>query len=203
MPLAAEHYRRSGPTGGGAELQTVLLARTLAARGMRIAHIVWPIDDPLPPQPGLPTVVQRAPFRGSLRAVGGATEAVSIWRSLRVADASSYLFRTGGSPSHRRDLFCQVHRRESSSTPALTTLTSPSMELQGPTAPLFVPPSGALTRSSLKLGSNSHSRRRRWERTTSSRRSPALSNQCRPPSKSLRRSSGSAGLRRISSPSST
>ena len=112
MPLAAEHYRRSGPTGGGAELQTVLLARTLAARGMRIAHIVWPIDDPLPPQPGLPTVVQRAPFRGSRRAVGGATEALSIWRSLRVADASSYLFRTGRSRLIAGALFCQVHRRK-------------------------------------------------------------------------------------------
>jgi hypothetical protein len=37
MPLAAAHYRRSGPVGGGAELQTVLLARALAARGVRDA----------------------------------------------------------------------------------------------------------------------------------------------------------------------
>ena len=112
MPLAAEHYRRSGPEGGGAELQTVLLARTLAARGMRIAHIVWPIEDPLPPEPGMPTVVQRPPFRGGRRAVGGAREALSIWQSLRVADASSYLFRTGRSRLIAGALFCQVHRRK-------------------------------------------------------------------------------------------
>jgi glycosyltransferase involved in cell wall biosynthesis len=112
MPLAAEHYRRSGPEGGGAELQTVLLARTLAARGLRIAHIVWPIEDPLPPEPGMPTVVQRPPFRGGRRAVGGAREALSIWQSLRVADASSYLFRTGRSRLIAGALFCQVHRRK-------------------------------------------------------------------------------------------
>jgi hypothetical protein len=112
MPLAAEHYRRSGPEGGGAELQTVLLARTLAARGLRIAHIVWPIEDPLPPEPGMPTVVQRSLFRGGRRAVGGAREALSIWQSLRVADASSYLFRTGRSRLIAGALFCQVHRRK-------------------------------------------------------------------------------------------
>ena len=112
MPLAAEHYQRSGPEGGGAELQTVLLARTLAARGLRIAHIVWPIEDPLPPEPGMPTVVQRPPFRGGRRAVGGAREALSIWQSLRVADASAYLFRTGRSRLIAGALFCQVHRRK-------------------------------------------------------------------------------------------
>jgi glycosyltransferase involved in cell wall biosynthesis len=112
MPLAAEHYRRSGPTGGGAELQTVLLARALAARGLRIAHIVWPIEDPSPPEPGMPAVVERAPPRGGPRAVSGATEALSIWRSLRDADASSYLFRTGRSRLIVGALFCQAHRRK-------------------------------------------------------------------------------------------
>jgi glycosyltransferase involved in cell wall biosynthesis len=112
MPLAAEHYRRSGPAGGGAELQTVLLARALAARGVRVAHIVWPVEDPLPPEPGMPTVVERSPSRGGRKAVGGATEALRIWRSLRAADASSYLFRTGQSRLVVGALFCQVHRRK-------------------------------------------------------------------------------------------
>jgi glycosyltransferase involved in cell wall biosynthesis len=112
MPLAGEHYRRTGPTGGGAELQTVLLARALAARGLRVAHIVWPIEDPAPPEPGMPTVVERDPPRGGPNALGGAREALSIWRSLRDADAGSYLFRTGRSRLIVGALFCQVHRRK-------------------------------------------------------------------------------------------
>jgi glycosyltransferase involved in cell wall biosynthesis len=44
--------------------------------------------------------------------VGGAREALSIWQSLRVADASSYLFRTGRSRLIAGALFCQVHRRK-------------------------------------------------------------------------------------------
>lgn len=46
MPFAAGHYRHSGPIGGGAELQTVLLARALVNRGVSVAHIVCRIEDP-------------------------------------------------------------------------------------------------------------------------------------------------------------
>jgi glycosyltransferase involved in cell wall biosynthesis len=112
MPLAAGHYRRGGPGGGGAELQTVLLARALAARGVRVAHIVFPVDDPAPPTPSSPSVIERGPDRGDLPLVGGVAEALNIWRSMARADASVYLFRTGRSRLLVGAMFCQAHRRK-------------------------------------------------------------------------------------------
>ena len=112
MPLATGHYRRSGPVGGGAELQTVLLARALATRGVRVAHIVFPVDDPAPPTPSSPSVIERGPDRGDLPLVGGLAEALGIWRSMSRADASVYLFRTGRSRLLAGAAFCQAHRRK-------------------------------------------------------------------------------------------
>ena len=111
MPLATGHYRRSGPMGGGAELQTVLLARALATRGLRVAHIVFPVDDPAPPTPSSPSVIERGPDRGDLPLVGGLAEALGIWRSMSRADASVYLFRTGRSRLLAGAAFCQAPDR--------------------------------------------------------------------------------------------
>jgi glycosyltransferase involved in cell wall biosynthesis len=112
MPFAAGHYRRSGPVGGGAELQTVLLARALEARGMRVAHIVWPIDDPAPRTDSMPTLVERDPYRGDRAVLGGAAEAVSVWRSMAAADANAYIFRTGRSRLLIGAMFCRVRGRK-------------------------------------------------------------------------------------------
>jgi glycosyltransferase involved in cell wall biosynthesis len=112
MPFAAGHYRRSGPVGGGAELQTVLLARALKARGMRVAHIVWPIDDPAPRTDAMPTLIERDPYRGSRPVLGGAAEAVSVWRSMAAADAGAYVFRTGRSRLLVGAMFCRVRGRK-------------------------------------------------------------------------------------------
>ncbi len=112
MPLAADHYRRSGPVGGGAELQTVLLARALAARGVRVAHIVFPVEDPAPASPSSPSLIERAPNRGDVPLIGSAAEALSIWRGMAEADAAIYLFRTGRSRLLVGAMFCQAHRRK-------------------------------------------------------------------------------------------
>ena len=112
MPLAAGHYRRSGPVGGGAELQTVLLARALAARGVRVAHIVFPVEDLAPAIPPSPSLIERAPDRGDVPLIGSAAEAVNIWRSMADADAAVYLFRTGRSRLLVGAMFCQAHRRK-------------------------------------------------------------------------------------------
>src|SRR4029079_14702400 len=82
MPLAAGHYRRSGPVGGGAELQTVLLARALATRGLRGSDLVLAVADPAPATPSSPSVIERGPDRGDLPLVGGLAEALGIWRSM-------------------------------------------------------------------------------------------------------------------------
>jgi glycosyltransferase involved in cell wall biosynthesis len=112
MPLAAGHYRRSGPVGGGAELQTVLLARALAARGVRVAHIVFPVGDLAPATPPSPSLIERAPDRGDVPLIGSAAEALNIWRSMADADAAVYLFRTGRSRLLVGAMFCQAHRRK-------------------------------------------------------------------------------------------
>lgn len=112
MPLAADHYRRSGPVGGGAELQTVLLARALAERGVRVAHIVGPVEDPAPPTPFSPTLIERAPNRSDVPLIGSAAEARNIWRGMAEADAAIYLFRTGRSRLVVGAMFCQAHRRK-------------------------------------------------------------------------------------------
>jgi hypothetical protein len=52
--------------GGGAELQTVLLARALATRGVRVAHIVFPVEDLAPAVPPAPSLIERAPDRGDV-----------------------------------------------------------------------------------------------------------------------------------------
>jgi glycosyltransferase involved in cell wall biosynthesis len=112
MPYAAGHYRLSGPIGGGAELQTVLLARALVARGLRVGHIVWPIEDPVPAADSMPALIHRAPNLGDRRFLGGAAEALSIWRSMAAANARAYIFRTGRSRLVVAAMFCQAHRRK-------------------------------------------------------------------------------------------
>ena len=39
-PRSVHWYERKGSRGGGAERQMMLLARALAGRGIRVAHIV-------------------------------------------------------------------------------------------------------------------------------------------------------------------
>src|SRR3954453_539385 len=112
MPYAAGHYRLSGPIGGGAELQTVLLARALVARGLRVGHIVWPIEDPVPAADLMPALIHRAPNLGDRRFLGGVAEALSIWRSMAAANARAYIFRTGRSRLVVAAMFCQAHRRK-------------------------------------------------------------------------------------------
>jgi glycosyltransferase involved in cell wall biosynthesis len=93
-PHAGLFYDRAAErAGGGAERQTWLLARSLARRGLRVAHIVYPVMDPeIDPQAPV-TLVQRPrpAAAGSLRSLSG--EAVELWRALDQADAAVQVFR--------------------------------------------------------------------------------------------------------------
>jgi glycosyltransferase involved in cell wall biosynthesis len=111
LPAAALHYRSVGSDGGGAELQTVLLARQLVAGGLRVAHIVWPVDDPGPRDDLTPDLVERAPHRSGEGLRGRLYELRSLWRGLRSANASTYIFRTGRSHLIPGAAFCRAHRR--------------------------------------------------------------------------------------------
>jgi glycosyltransferase involved in cell wall biosynthesis len=108
--------RRAG--GGGAELQATLLARHLARRGLKVAHIVYPLERPAPRPLASPEVIQRLPQVSSRRrsrigrAVGKLADANRIWRALNAADAQLYVLRSGLSGATVTGaLFCLYHRR--------------------------------------------------------------------------------------------
>ncbi|MGI8596950.1 MAG: glycosyltransferase family 4 protein [Thermoleophilaceae bacterium] len=109
-PLAAGLYDRARRAPGGAELQTTFIARALAREGMRVAHIVFPLRDPvIPPEI---TVLERAEDAGGRRTIDKATEVRRTWQALVAADADVYLVR-GASPAVGViALFCLVHRRK-------------------------------------------------------------------------------------------
>ena len=86
-PHAAGIYDAAYGSGGGAERQTVLLARALKERGLRIAHIVYPVVDPVRDAAN-PTLVMRPEPRRL------ATEPAVVWRAMARADACVYVWRT-------------------------------------------------------------------------------------------------------------
>jgi glycosyltransferase involved in cell wall biosynthesis len=107
---------RQGRGGGGAELQTTRLARRLARRGFRVAHIVYPIERPIRQELASLEIIERLSYgkRRGLR--GRATEALGIWRALGAADARVYVFRTGLSGGITAFVigagFCLLRRRQ-------------------------------------------------------------------------------------------
>ena len=97
--------------GGGAELQTRLMAEALARKGLRVAHIVYGGEC----QAQLPVssleLVERKPWPGRRGFRGKLLEALRVWRSLADADARLYLFRGGGAHVIIGAAFCLLHRR--------------------------------------------------------------------------------------------
>jgi len=110
-PLAAGLFDRATQrASGGAELQTALLAAELARRGLRVALVVFPVREPIPPdQPGL-TILQRAPHAGRGTAAQ-AREAANMWRAMQRADAAVYVVRTGTPAVGLAAAFCAGRRR--------------------------------------------------------------------------------------------
>jgi glycosyltransferase involved in cell wall biosynthesis len=97
--------------GGGAELQTTLLARALARKGLRVAHIVYRRERPSDvPVPSL-QLIERKPWAGRRGLRGKVSEALRVWRSLSDADSRLYLFRGGGAHLMVGAAFCLLHRR--------------------------------------------------------------------------------------------
>ena len=111
VPESVYWYERTGGWGGGAERQMMLLARALASRGVRVAHIVYPPQDPAPLPPGL-TLVPRERDPGTRSPAGGLREVGRIWRSLRRANAKVTIVRRRTPALGIVAVFCKLHRRK-------------------------------------------------------------------------------------------
>jgi glycosyltransferase involved in cell wall biosynthesis len=109
-PFASIYYGRVEKQGGGAELQTTLLARRLAERGLRVAHIVYPVREPQPLEPPAPTLIERAAWRGDGSA-GRLAEARAVWDGFRAADAAVYIVRGSGGHLIAAAAYCGIARR--------------------------------------------------------------------------------------------
>ena len=106
-PYAAGIYDKTKGFSGGAERQTVLLARQLQQEGLRTAHIVYPIDEVV--EGPRPTLVVRPEFEGARHRL--ALEPAVIWRAMARADASAYVFRTAHAAVGFAAAFCRAMRR--------------------------------------------------------------------------------------------
>ncbi|MDQ3728861.1 MAG: glycosyltransferase family 4 protein [Actinomycetota bacterium] len=109
-PFAARLYERRPSVTGGAERQTTLLAAGLARLGLRVAHIVLPVEVPGGLPPGV-RLVERQPFGAGKRG-GRAREMARIWRALAEADADTYVFRSGLPALGINALFCRLRDRQ-------------------------------------------------------------------------------------------
>ena len=102
-PEAASYYDAAATAGaGGAERQTVLLARALADRGLRVAHVVGPVAEPVE----TPVTLVRRPLAEGLRA-----RSADVWRSLGEADAAVQVIRRAQGTLGVAGLWARTHRR--------------------------------------------------------------------------------------------
>lgn len=111
-PWASIFYGREAGHAGGAELQTFMLARELTRRGLRTAHVVFPLEGgPGDLPPPVPTIVERPGYPGHGPIVGAALEAMAIWRGLWRANARCYVVRGSGGHLAAAAKFCKLYRR--------------------------------------------------------------------------------------------
>jgi glycosyltransferase involved in cell wall biosynthesis len=110
LPYSVGLYSRRSGRAGGAERQMVLLARALAERGVRVAHVVYPVPDPVDGIPAGLDLVPRAPYAGP-GPLGAIREALRIARALERADARVLIVRTGTPVVGLVALYSRVRRR--------------------------------------------------------------------------------------------
>jgi glycosyltransferase involved in cell wall biosynthesis len=95
---------------GGAELQSTVLAHALKSRGLRVAHIVYPVKEPRRIESSTPSLVERAEWQG-YRRLGELAETAAIWRGCLRADAEAYIVRGSGGHMIAAGAFCRALRR--------------------------------------------------------------------------------------------
>jgi glycosyltransferase involved in cell wall biosynthesis len=95
MPHSAGFYDAKSLHAGGAERQMMLLATTLAGRGLRVAHIVYPVREPISGLDPRLTLVDRGRYSAKLPLVGRLVEGFHMARALWRAGGHVVVVRTG------------------------------------------------------------------------------------------------------------
>ena len=109
-PWGSLYYGPDRDYMGGAEVQTTMLAHALKSRGLRVAHIVYPVKEPRRVDASSPSLVERSAWQGHRR-LGQLAETGAIWRALAHADAEAYVVRGGGGHLIAASSFCRALRR--------------------------------------------------------------------------------------------
>jgi glycosyltransferase involved in cell wall biosynthesis len=109
-PWGALYYGPDRDYMGGAEVQSTMLAHALKSRGLRVAHIVYPVKEPRRIDASTPSLVERTEWQRHRR-LGELAETAAIWRGFQRADARAYIVRGGGGHMIAAGTFCRALRR--------------------------------------------------------------------------------------------
>jgi glycosyltransferase involved in cell wall biosynthesis len=110
-PAASLYYGPNRDYVGGAEVQATMIAHSLKAKGLRVAHIVYPVPGPCQVDASSPTLVQRSDWQGNRR-LGQLAEMGAIWRGLERADANAYIVRGSGGHVIAAATYCRARGRQ-------------------------------------------------------------------------------------------
>jgi glycosyltransferase involved in cell wall biosynthesis len=111
-PWAASFYDRTRPpTSGGAERQTYLLALALARRGLRVAHVVFPVAEPAIDPAAPVTLIQRPRPDNLGSAAGLPARWREVWEALSAADAQVQVLRGANGMLGAAATWSRRHRR--------------------------------------------------------------------------------------------
>jgi glycosyltransferase involved in cell wall biosynthesis len=109
-PSGSLYYGPKRDYMGGAEVQATMIAHALKAKGLRVAHVVYPVPEPRRVDASSPTLVERSDWQGDRR-LGQLAESGAIWRGLQRADAEAYIVRGSGGHVIAASMFCRARAR--------------------------------------------------------------------------------------------
>jgi glycosyltransferase involved in cell wall biosynthesis len=109
-PSGSLYYGPRRDYMGGAEVQSTMLAHALKAKGLRLAHVVYPVPEPRRVDASSPTLVERSDWQGH-RPLGELAETGAIWRAFERADAAAYIVRGSGGHVIAGASFCRARGR--------------------------------------------------------------------------------------------
>jgi glycosyltransferase involved in cell wall biosynthesis len=109
-PSGSLYYGEKRDYMGGAEVQATRIAHALKAKGLRVAHVVYPVPEPRRVDDSSPTLIERPTWQGG-GASGQLAETRAIWRSLESADADAYIVRGSGGHVIPASAFCRTRGR--------------------------------------------------------------------------------------------